>query len=124
MYSPFAKYLGKVVGTGECVAFVQAACEAPQTALWKRGAHVKGIPLLPGTAIATFDPPSAEHPNGRYGNYMDGRSHAALYLSQTAIGILVLDQWGGQPVHERVIVFKAGIEGAPVNDGDAFYVVE
>lgn len=124
MYSPFAKFLGKIVGTGQCVAFVQAACEAPQTVLWKRGAHVKGIALLPGTAIATFDPPSAEHPNGKYGNYVDGRSHAALYLSQDATGIRVLDQWGGQPVHERVIRFKAGTEGTPANDGNAFYVID
>lgn len=124
MYSPFAKFLGKIVGTGQCVAFVQAACGAPPTALWKRGARVKGIALLPGTAIATFDPPSVDHPNGRYGNYVDGRSHAACYLGQDATGIRVLDQWAGQPVHERVIRFKAGHETTPANDGDAMYVIE
>lgn len=41
--------------------------------------------MVPGTAIATFDP------SGKYGNHTDGRSHAAIYLGQDATGIQVLD---------------------------------
>jgi len=37
--------------------------------------------------------------------------------------LLVLDQWIGQPVHQRVLLFRAG-EGDAANDGDAFYVIE
>jgi hypothetical protein len=124
MYNPFSKYLGHVIGDGQCVALVKLICGCPQTALWKRGALVKGIPILPGTAIATFAPPSAEHPHGLYENDTHGRSHAALYLGQDAVGIRVLDQWIGQPAHERVIRFKAGQNTTKANDGDAFYVIE
>ncbi len=76
--------------------------------------------LQPGTVIATFDP------GGHYGNHLDGRSHAAVYVGQNAAGILVLDQWHGhkkQPVHQRLIRFKAG-HGSKVDDGDQFYVAE
>ena len=121
-YNPFSKYIGQVVGDGHCVAFVKAACGCPATVLWKRGALVKGIPLMPGTAIATFDPPSGEHPDGKYGNHTDGRSHAALYLGQDATGIRVLDQWVTQPVHERVLRFDDAKKD--INNGNKFYVVE
>jgi hypothetical protein len=73
-----------------------------------------------GSVVATFDP------NGRYGNHIDGRSHAAIYLGRNAAGIQVLDQWNGhavQPVHERTIRFRNG-HGVKANDGDQFYVVE
>lgn len=62
--------------------------------------------LRPGTVIATFDS------DGLYGNHLDGRSHAAIYLGQGLIGIRVLDPLSGhtrQPVHERVIRFSAFI---------------
>jgi hypothetical protein len=123
-YNPFSKYLGKVIGDGQCVEVVKLICGCPQTALWKRGALVKGIPILPGTAIATFDPPSAEFPNGRYGNHTDGRSHAAIYLGQDADGIRVADQWLGQPFHERVIRFRSDPAAKPVNSAQFFYVIE
>ncbi len=76
--------------------------------------------IAPGTVIATFDA------DGRYGNHLDRRSHAALYLGQNAVGIQVLDQWNGhtrQPVHERTIRFKDG-HGSKDNDGDAFHVAQ
>jgi hypothetical protein len=38
-------------------------------------------------------------------------------------GLLVLDQWRGQPVHQRVIRYRGG-QGDAVNDGDRFYVIE
>ena len=70
--------------------------------------------------IATFQ-------NGAYSNNTHGFSHAAIFLRQTAEGIYVLDQWihvgKRQVVHERLIRFKGGI-GKPVDDGDAYYVIE
>jgi len=113
-------YDGKVVGSGHCVAFVQAASGAPNTSVWKEGKLVKGEPAITtGTAIATF---SAA---GKYTNSLDGTSHAAIYVQQNTSGILVWDQWLGQPVHQRRIRFQAGAPGVkPVNDGDFFYVIE
>jgi len=86
--------------------------------MWSKGAAVKGNLLLKlGAAIATFN---AE---GKYGNKTDGSSHAAIYLSQSAGGIVVLDQWIGQPVHERAIRFN-NPNGKVVNRGESFYVVD
>lgn len=113
-----SSYAGQVVGNGQCVAFVQTASGAPVTASWSQGALVKGNACQVGTAIATFDG------DGTYGNHTDGTSHAAIYVSQDAIGIQVWDQWLGQPVHQRTIRFQGGASGVkPVNDGDAFYVI-
>ncbi|MBV8492663.1 MAG: BPSL0067 family protein [Alphaproteobacteria bacterium] len=111
-------WLGKVVPDGQCVAYVKIAAHAPATGHWKRGALIKdNRSVKSGTAIATFDP------NGKYGSHVDGRSHAAIYLSQDKHGLIVVDQWVGQPVHKRVIRF--GVPGAkPVNDGNQFYVIE
>jgi len=111
------KYAGQVVGDGQCVAFVRAASGAPATSSWTKGALVKGTNLAKGTAIATFDS------DGTYGNHTDGTSHAAIFISQDATGLQVWDQWIGQPVHQRAIAFRGG-QGKPVNDGDAFYVIE
>jgi hypothetical protein len=111
------QYAGQVVGDGQCVAFVRTASGAPATASWSQGAQAKGSAIAAGTAIATFDP------NGTYGNHTDGTSHAAIYIGQDAGGLQVWDQWVGQPVHQRTIAFRGGA-GKPVNDGDAFYVIE
>jgi hypothetical protein len=111
--------LGKVIGTGQCVAFVEAVAKTPLTAHWNRGGIVAGdMTIAEGTAIATFDP------DGTYGNHTDGRSHGAIYVSQVAgQGLLVYDQWLGQPVHQRTIHFRNGA-GLAVNDGNQFYVIE
>jgi len=106
-----------VVGDGQCVAFVREATGAPHTSRWFAGQSVRGADLPTGTLIATFGT------NGRYENDTKGRSHAALYLAQSAVGLRVLDQWIGQPVHERLIRFRAGA-GAKANDGDQYAVVE
>jgi hypothetical protein len=111
------QYAGTVVGDGQCVAFVKVASGAPATSAWTQGSQVRGGSPTKGTAIATFDP------DGTYGNHTDGTSHAAIYISQDASGLQVWDQWTGQPVHQRTIAFRAGV-GQPVNDGDAFYVIE
>ena len=112
---PEVAMYGHAVGTGQCVAYVQAVAGAPLTAHWRRGQVAKGNPITPGTAIATFDD------DGTYGNHTDGRSHAAIYLGQDTNGLQVLDQWLGQPVHFRTIVFGHPL---PVNDGNKFYVIE
>lgn len=112
---------GQLVGNGQCVTFVHAVVSIPPSSSWHQGEKVRTANLIrPGTVIATFDP------NGRYGNHIDGRSHAAIYLGRNAAGIQVLDQWNGhtvQPVHERTIRFGNGY-GVKVNDGDQFHVVE
>jgi hypothetical protein len=113
-----ASYKDTVVGSGQCVAFVQQTSGAPLTHLWSKGGLVKGCNLTAGTAIATFDA------DGAYGNHTDGTSHAAIYIGQSANGIDVWDQWLGQPVHTRTIHFGGAALGKkPVNDGDAYYVI-
>lgn len=110
------QYLHQVVGDGHCVALVQEAAGAPATTHWRCGAKVTDdVPR--GTAIATFDP------DGRYGNHVDGRSHAAILLASRADGLRVLDQWTGQPTDVRTIAFRNGA-GDAANDGDQFHVVE
>ena len=109
-------YLGRVVGSGQCVAYVQQVCGAPQTKKWQRGAKVQHLlDLEPGTAIATFGL------TGTYLNDEHGLSHAAVYLTQNDKGLLVLDQWKGQPVHQRLLRFGAPL---PINNGECFYVIE
>ena len=104
----------RVVGDGECVAYVKVAAGAPHTSQWRRGALAKGAAIPSGTAIATFDP------NEQYGDHTDGRSHAAIYLSQNAEGLIVCDQWRGHVVHQRTIRFG---EGQPVDNGNEFHVI-
>jgi hypothetical protein len=116
------KLVGQSIGTGQCVPLVQKATGAPLTNSWTKGAKVKGNPRIDkGTAIATFDA------NGKYGNKMDGSSHAAIYVSQTSAGIDVYDQWktkkSTQTTHKRTIGFQDG-SGTAANDGDQFYIVE
>ena len=97
--------------------FVRETSGAPITTQWRRGVPARGSNLPPGTAIATFDE------SGRYGNHLDGRSHAAILIAETENGLLVADQWVGQKVHERTIRFRGGA-GDPANDGDAFHAIE
>src|SRR5262245_47143460 len=110
-----------LVGTGQCVALVQAWCGAPSTGVWREGIKVKGNDALitKGTAIATFV-------DGHYPGMPSG-NHAAIYLGQNQYGILVIDQWtnsrGAHPPQERLIRFRGG-EGSMSDDGDAFSVIE
>lgn len=108
--------LGQVIDNGHCVRLVQVVAQAPHTSTWKQGPKVRGNNVQFGTVIATFDQ------NGRYENDTTGRSHAAIFLSETNEGLRVIDQWQKQPVHERLIRFRGG-QGSPINDGDAFYVL-
>lgn len=109
-------YDGQVVGNGQCVAFVRTVSSAPPTAEWSEGIKVRGSGAAKHVCIATFQ-------DGRYGNYTDGRSHAAVFVSQSGTGLDVWDQWTGQPVHKRTIRFKGGV-GPANNDGDAYSVIE
>ncbi|GAB3407112.1 BPSL0067 family protein [Massilia agilis] len=124
------KFEDTSVGSGQCVAFVQAATQVGPTRNWTRGKLVMGANLPVGTAIATFDE------QGRYANDTHGRSHAAIYLGQTAVGIRVLDQWSHrkkQPdgtvkvvphmVQERTIYFQPQ-SLKEVDDGRKYYVIE
>ena len=122
-------WIGKPsVGSGECVALVEAAAAAmPRSGEWSRGVPMQGNMSIPfGTIIATFGA------NGRYGSTTDGSSHAAIYFGQTTEGIIVIDQWnlyknhviiGRQPPHKRLIRFK-NPHGKPVDIGTNYYVVE
>ena len=113
-----ARYAGRSIGTGHCVAFVRDATGLPQTTAWRRGDPVQGSDLAPGTAIATFDP------NGRYGNHIDQRSHAAILLAVHDDGSLtVADQWVGKPVSQRTIYNRHG-KGVPADDAAAYYAIE
>jgi hypothetical protein len=110
------KYLGKVVGDGQCVAYVKAAAGTPAASSWSEGQKVRSASVSSGAAIATFQA-------GKYLNATDGRSHAAIYISQDTDGLWVYDQWIGQPVHKRLIRFRGGT-GTANNDGDAFSVIQ
>jgi hypothetical protein len=109
-------FANEVVGDGQCVAFVVAAAGAPHTAAWRRGTQARGGAVPMGSAIATFEP------DGSYGN-KPGESHAAILVEEQPGALFVWDQWVGHPVSQRQIHFRGGA-GAPVNDGDQFYVIE
>lgn len=115
------RFIGKSLGSGQCVAFVEEAAITPRTRKWRKGKKIAGNPILKGTAIATFQA-------GMYSNSVDGLSHAAIYLRQTKEGIYVLDQWSHlghrQPVHERLIHFRdTKWHGKPVDDANNYYAI-
>jgi hypothetical protein len=100
---------------GQCVSYVTTVCSTlpVSTAVWKKGVPVNGTAdIRSGTAIATFD--AAGHYSG----------HAAIFESQTLIGINVVDQWVTEPpkgIHKRMLRF--GAHGNS-NNGDNFFVIE
>ena len=109
---------GRKVGTGQCVALVQAASHVPNTASWKQGIRVLSASageIAVGTVIATME-------DGHYANHSHG-NHAAIYLGHDATGIYVIDQWIGHPARPRFIQDR-GNQGSPSNDASKFYVVE
>ena len=112
------RYVGKVVGSGQCMALVQLVDPGvPHSSKLRQGIKVRGADLPPGTVIATFNS------EGRYDNKTDGSSHIAILLEQLDDGLRVVDQWVLHPVAERIIRFKAGA-GPACDDGDRFCVVE
>jgi hypothetical protein len=115
----------ELVGSHQCVALVEHYAKAPLTSMWREGKAVKAnLSIAKGTAIATFV-------NGKYPNHGHG-NHAALYVSQDAGGIWVIDQWKGDPkkpqVSKRYIRSKGkGKNGTfidPSNNADAFSLIE
>lgn len=116
--STAASFVGKKVGNGQCVVYVQTAAKAPVTSSWRKGAAVRNNhSIRSGTAIATFNS------LGTYSNDSTG-NHAAIYIGQDSSGIWVYDQWVTQgTVKRRTIHFRAGV-GSPSNDGDTFSVIE
>jgi hypothetical protein len=112
--SNYSTMMGQSVGSGECVALVQATSNVGQTSTWTPGDLVQGnTNLAAGTVIATF---------GSDGSYTNtyGQSHAAIYLGQDSAGIIVEDQWSGQVATQRHINWTT------VNSyesGSKFYVV-
>ena len=113
-----SSYIGRSVGTGQCVALVKAANPSLGPAsTWMGGAAVQGnTTLAPGTPIATFSG------NDRYANATDGSSHAAIYLGQNHNGMVVLDQWAGSSAAVRIIPWS-NPGAAAANTGAAFRVV-
>ena len=116
-------WVGKpLVGTGQCVALVQIAADAPLTKYWKPGDNVQQRPPEKGTAIATFQ-------DGRYLNDTHGLSHAALFLEMAEDGFLVIDQWNNardhHPPQKRKILFvhPPGPTDTPANRGSAFSII-
>lgn len=107
--------IGTPIPNYQCVAYVRKAAGCPHTSKWAEGKKVRGADVPKGTAIATFQ-------NGTYNNYTDGRSHAAILISQTKTGLQVLDQWVGKAVGPRTISFDA--TKPPKNDGNQFSVIE
>ena len=113
----YSQYLGTVVGDGHCVALVQVCSTVGHTSGWRRGDLVRGGRHLAAVIIATFNDA------GQYANATDGSSHCAILLGEEVNGLLVEDQWQGQPCHHRLISFRNG-EGDACNDGDRYYLVE
>lgn len=111
-------YMGEVAGSGQCVALLQQTSTVGHTSTWRQGRLARGSGAPRGTCIATFTP------QGRYGNNTNGTSHAAILLKEQPDGLLVCDQWKGQPTHERVIRYKGNNDPRWSNDGDRFYIVE
>jgi hypothetical protein len=112
------------IGNQQCVPLVEHYAKAPAPAAlhWREGAVVKGNQTLAkGTAIATFV-------DGRYPSLPSG-NHAALYVSQDASGVWVVDQYfGSNGIHKRLLRFKGKSSDGkyidPSNNGDAFSVIE
>lgn len=111
----------KVFG-GSCAGIVQWYTKAVLARFWKEGVAVRGnsAKIMKGTAVATFV--DGKYPNKPYDN------HAALYISQDASGVHVMDQWKSKPtIGKRLMRFKGkkadGIFIDPSNNGDALSVI-
>lgn len=112
------------VFSGECAGIVQWYTKAGLARSRRQGISVKnnGQKIKKGTAIATFV--DGFYPNMSHGN------HAALYISQNARGIIVMDQWNGpnkKTISRRELRFLGkNADGTfinPSNNADAFSVI-
>jgi hypothetical protein len=112
----FERLKDKVVGSGQCPGIVQSHGGLPFVRLWFAGPKVKGTPAIPyGTAVATFV--DGKYPNWKHGN------HVAIYIDQDPVkGVLVFDQWTGQPAGYRWMEFGDGVTDRS-NDGAALSII-
>ena len=112
----FEKFLGQVVGSGQCPAIVQVYGGLPKVKHWREGPKVRGNTLIPyGTAIATFI-------HGIYPNMVHG-NHTAIYLEQDPRrGVHVFEQFKGVGAQKRWLPFMDGKSNRS-NDGAAFSVI-
>ena len=125
MYSPFSSVaitnsepdnFKNASGNHECVEFVRQSTGAPSTRNWRPGLKVRGDQSIPlGAAIATFKEKKFS-------------KHAAIYLSQDELGIVVLDQWNAKAkVTKRRIKFPdkyPKLELTEQNNGDMYFVID
>lgn len=107
----------------ECVAIAQETMLMPRTFKWREGEKVFGGKLningenydIPaGTVVATFI-------NGLYPSKSHG-NHVAIYYSQGANYIKVIDQWDSRHPNYRNIYVKEGMTDRS-NNANAFSVV-
>lgn len=111
----------KVFG-GSCAGIVQWYTRAGLAKFWREGIAVRrnGVKIEKGTAVATFV-------DGKYPN-KPSDNHAALYVSQNAAGVYVMDQWKAKlTIGKRLMRFKGkqadGTYIDPSNNGDALSVI-
>ena len=108
----YSQYIVTVVGSTAIASMhlVQICSTVGHTSNWRRGDLVRGGRHLAACIIATFNDA------GQYANATDGSSHAAILLGEEVNGLLVQEQYVGQPTHHRLISFRNG-EGDACNDG-------
>lgn len=107
-------------GNTECVEFIRQTTSAPGTQFWRPGIKVLRAPfgtIARGTAIATFDE------KDRYPTDAKGK-HAAIYLYQTAQGIVVLDQWNSLGKVSTRTIRSNPKASSRSNNADTYYVIE
>ena len=82
---------------------------------WRKGKQVKGGSIAPGTAIASF----------REGAVKFANDHAAIFVEETAEGIVVYDQFNhpAKPWGKRTLRFDYP-KNDYSNNGGLFYVID
>lgn len=116
-----ANYVGKVVNDGECASGVQQVFHDHYgkwvlnlTKTWKAGAKVFGNKSVkPGTAIASFSG----------GKYTGKGCHTAIFVSQSATGIKVYDQWKGKADKWSTRELTKVARNPNSNQADRFFVL-
>jgi hypothetical protein len=119
-----AKYKGEYLSDepgwkqhkGECATgvqyvFAKAGNPLGLTRTWKEGVKVRGNKIKPGTAVASFR-------NGKF-----RQDHAAVFVKETAKGLVVWDQFNHppKPWGQRTLYFKKNNDRS--NNGDLFSTI-
>jgi hypothetical protein len=111
-------YLGKVIGNGTSVAFVQFCANAPTTGVWQQGISAAKSSLeqiQKGTVIATMV--DGHYPGNSFG------AHAAIYFGHDSLAVQVIDQRIGEKVAIRNIPLHS-FGADPSYDAESYFVVE